>query len=73
MKNLAIMQMKKRNAAALESKNQKPQDHAALKKDETGQRASFPRYEEYEVMPGKSKDWAGYLLLIVRQTRIYDK
>ena len=60
MKNLAIIQMKKRNAALLDAKHQKPQDHAALKKDETGQRAAFPRYgDEYEIMPGKklgSKD-----------------
>lgn len=49
------MQMKKRNAAALEDKNARPQDHAALKKDETGQRASFPRYDDYEVMPGQPK------------------
>lgn len=56
MKNLAIMQLKKRNASAIEDKNVKPQDHAALKKDETGERASFPRYEDYEVMPGKPKN-----------------
>jgi hypothetical protein len=60
MKNLAIMQMKKKNAALLEGKNKPVQDHAALKKDETGQRAAFPRYnDEYEIMPGKklgSKD-----------------
>lgn len=53
MKNLAIMQLKKKNAALLKDKNAPIQDHAALKKDETGQKAAFPSYDEYEVMPGK--------------------
>jgi hypothetical protein len=55
MKNLAIMQLKKKNAAALSSKNPVHQDHAALRKDETGQKASFPSYDEYEKVPGKAK------------------
>lgn len=55
MKNLAIMQLKKKNAALLDEKHGKTQDHAALKKDETGQRAAFPSYDDYEVMPGKAK------------------
>lgn len=53
MKNLAIIEMKKRNAALLADKNAPQQDHAALKKDETGQRSAFPSYSDYEVMPGK--------------------
>jgi len=55
MKNLAIMQMKKKNAGLLDDKFKQPQDHAALKKDETGQRAAFPRYEDYELSPGADK------------------
>lgn len=55
MKNLAIMQLKKKNAAALETKNPVNQDHAALKRDETGQKAAFPTYNEYEKVPGKAK------------------
>lgn len=54
MKNLAIMQLKKRNAALLDTKHGQKQDHAALKKDKMGQHAAFPSYDEYEVMPGKS-------------------
>lgn len=49
------MQLKKKNAAMLEDKNAPPQDHAALKKDETGQRAAFPSYgDDYEKMPGQA-------------------
>lgn len=55
MKNLAIIQLKKKNAALLDDKFKQPQDHAALKKDETGQRAAFPRYEEFESSPGQDK------------------
>lgn len=52
-KNLAIMQMKKKNAALLDEKYGKPQDHASLKKNEITGRAEFPRYDEdFEVMPG---------------------
>lgn len=53
MKNLAIMQLKKKNAALLDEKNVPKYDHAALKKDETGQKTSFPQYDDYEIMPGK--------------------
>jgi NADH dehydrogenase [ubiquinone] 1 alpha subcomplex assembly factor 2 len=53
LKNLAIMQLKKKNAALLDEKNAPKYDHAALKRDETGQKTSFPQYEEFEVMPGK--------------------
>jgi NADH dehydrogenase [ubiquinone] 1 alpha subcomplex assembly factor 2 len=53
LKNLAIMQMKKKNAATLEDKHKQPQDHAALKHDQTTGRAHFPRYDDdYELMPG---------------------
>jgi hypothetical protein len=52
-KNLAIMYMKKKNAALLDEKYGKPQDHASLKKNEISGRAEFPRYDEdYEIMPG---------------------
>ncbi|XP_055630123.1 NADH dehydrogenase [ubiquinone] 1 alpha subcomplex assembly factor 2 [Toxorhynchites rutilus septentrionalis] len=54
MRNLAIMKMKERNYAALESKNVKAKDAAELEKKTTGM-GSFPQYEEYEVMPGKGK------------------
>lgn len=47
------MHLKKKNAAALESNNQVKQDHAALRKDETGERAAFPSYEGYEKVPGR--------------------
>lgn len=54
------MQLKKKNAALLEDKFATPKDHAALRKDETGQKAAFPQYgTEYEIQPGKklgSKD-----------------
>lgn len=53
MKNLAIMNLKKKNAALMDDKFQQKQDHAALKRDETGQKAAFPRYNDYEVMPGE--------------------
>jgi hypothetical protein len=61
LKNLAIMDMKKKNAAILEGKFEKPQDHASIKHDTATGRAAFPRYdEEYEIMPGskpiKQKD-----------------
>ena len=44
--------MKKKNAALLQDKNTPKYDHAALKKDETGQKSAFPQYDDYEVMPG---------------------
>lgn len=47
------MQLKKKNAALLDEKNVPKYDHAALKKDETGQKTSFPQYDDYEIMPGK--------------------
>jgi hypothetical protein len=46
MKNLAIMQLKKKNAALLKDQNAPQLDHAALKRDETGQKSAFPRYTE---------------------------
>ena len=56
MKNLAIIHLKKKNAAQIDDKFAKPMDHAALKRDETGEKASFPNYgKEYEIMPGKSR------------------
>jgi NADH dehydrogenase [ubiquinone] 1 alpha subcomplex assembly factor 2 len=52
MKNLAIMNVKKKNAAELESKYATPQDHAALKSNVSG-RAEFPRHDDdYELLPG---------------------
>lgn len=47
------MQLKKKNAALLDEKHGQKQDHAALKKDQTGQKADFPSYDDYEKMPGK--------------------
>jgi hypothetical protein len=45
--------MKKKNAALLEDKFQKPQDHAALKRGDVGKTA-FPSYgKEYEIQPGR--------------------
>lgn len=55
LKNLAIMQMKKKNAAELDAKFPSKKDHAALRRDETGEKAAFPSYNEFEVMPGAAK------------------
>lgn len=54
MRNLAIMKMKERNAAELDAKFEKKKDVTELDKKTTGM-GSFPRYDEYEIMPGKGK------------------
>lgn len=54
-KNLAIAQMKKINAAALEGKADVDRGHTIQIEDEKGY-GSFPKYDEYEVMPGKPKN-----------------
>jgi NADH dehydrogenase [ubiquinone] 1 alpha subcomplex assembly factor 2 len=51
MKNLAIMQMKKDNAAKLDQKFGK-QGQIEQPQRVTGLR-DFPQYEDYESMPGK--------------------
>lgn len=47
--------MKVKNAAELDKKYAKPFDSIELAKDQTGAE-SFPKYDEYEVMPGKPKN-----------------
>lgn len=54
LKNLAIMQMKKKNAAELEAKYAKPGDEKLLQKEIKGSQ-SFPQYEEFEIQPGKPR------------------
>lgn len=49
------MQMKKKNAAEIDAKFPSKKDHAALRRDETGDKAAFPSYDEFEMMPGKGK------------------
>lgn len=56
LKNLAIIKLKQKNAALIDQKYPNVKDHAALKRDETGQKAAFPQYDEYEVMPGKPRN-----------------
>uniref|UniRef100_A0A336MET1 CSON000606 protein n=1 Tax=Culicoides sonorensis TaxID=179676 RepID=A0A336MET1_CULSO len=53
-RNLAIAQLKKRNALLLEGKADEARGHKIVNVDEKGL-GSFPQYDEYEVMPGKSK------------------
>lgn len=53
MRNLAIMQMKKKNAAELDAKYVKT-DQTEVKKEVKGP-LSFPKYDEYEIMPGKPR------------------
>jgi hypothetical protein len=50
MKNYAIMQLKKKNAAELDEKYGKPVDQTMLPKEEKGM-SSFPSYKEYEINP----------------------
>ncbi|XP_046992403.1 NADH dehydrogenase [ubiquinone] 1 alpha subcomplex assembly factor 2 isoform X2 [Schistocerca americana] len=54
MRSVAIMEMKKKNAAELARKEGK-KDPGVLDKEVKGME-SFPKYDEYEVMPGKSKE-----------------
>ena len=51
MKNLAIIHLKKKNATQIDENFVKQMDHAALKRDGTGEKASFPNHDkEYEIM-----------------------
>lgn len=52
LKNLAIMQMKKENAAKLEAKYAKESDTKMLGIERRGP-DSFPKYDEFEIQPGK--------------------
>jgi len=52
MKNLAIMDMKKTNALKLDQKFKKVIDKGDLQKIEKGL-SSFPKYDDYELIPGK--------------------
>lgn len=52
-RNLAIMQMKKKNAELIEGKSQQLIDHASIKTNKETGRAEFPRYDEdYEISAG---------------------
>ncbi|XP_063699110.1 NADH dehydrogenase [ubiquinone] 1 alpha subcomplex assembly factor 2 [Culicoides brevitarsis] len=55
MRNLAIAQLKKKNAAILEAKADAERGYKIENIDEKGI-SSFPKYDEYEQMPGKKKD-----------------
>lgn len=54
LKNVAIMKMKKENALKLEAKYGK-EGGSSLKRVTKGPE-SFPKYDEYEIVPGKQKD-----------------
>lgn len=54
LKNLAIMQQKKKNALELEANCSKTDDKSVLEKEAKGME-SFPVRKEYEIMPGKSQ------------------
>lgn len=55
MKNYAIMQLKKKNAAELDIKYGKKEDQTLLEKEKKGM-GSFPAYNEYELNPGGKAD-----------------
>lgn len=52
VKNLSIMDIKKRNAAKLDAEHAKIKDTSLLEKEQKGM-GSFPKYKEYESIPGK--------------------
>ncbi|XP_055381801.1 NADH dehydrogenase [ubiquinone] 1 alpha subcomplex assembly factor 2 [Condylostylus longicornis] len=52
VRNLSIMEMKRRNAAKLDEVYGKKKDEFEVPKDSKG-RSSFPTYDEYEIIPGK--------------------
>uniref|UniRef100_A0A7R9H9I3 NADH dehydrogenase [ubiquinone] 1 alpha subcomplex assembly factor 2 n=1 Tax=Timema poppense TaxID=170557 RepID=A0A7R9H9I3_TIMPO len=56
MRNFAISQLKKKNAAEIEAreKSSNPKDFEVVEKEIKGME-SFPKYDEYEVMPGKPR------------------
>ncbi|XP_030380640.1 NADH dehydrogenase [ubiquinone] 1 alpha subcomplex assembly factor 2 [Scaptodrosophila lebanonensis] len=54
VKNLQIMDMKKRNAAELDAQYAKGKDDKALPKQVEGESiGTYPKYKEYEIVPGK--------------------
>lgn len=55
MQNYAMAQMKKKNAAVLEAKADAERGHK-IEFETTKGPGSFPKYDEYEVMPGKKKN-----------------
>lgn len=73
LKNLAIIKLKQKNAALIDEKYPNVKDHAALKRDETGQKSAFPTYEEYEIMPGKPKNSKDWRLSLVSSSRLMSK
>lgn len=52
VKNLSMMDIKKRNAAKLDAEYAKNKDPELLEKEQKGM-GSFPNYKEYEGIPGK--------------------
>jgi len=55
LKNLAISDMKKRNALKVEAKADADRGYKIEHQDAKGM-SSFPQYDEFEVMPGKKKN-----------------
>lgn len=54
VKNLQIMDMKKRNAAQLDAHFAKGKDAGALPKQVEGETiGTFPKYKDYDMIPGK--------------------
>ncbi|EDW36810.1 GL25860 [Drosophila persimilis] len=54
VKNLQIMDMKKRNAAELDATYAKAKDEKAMPKQVEGQTiGTFPKYKDYEFIPGR--------------------
>ncbi|XP_067015871.1 NADH dehydrogenase [ubiquinone] 1 alpha subcomplex assembly factor 2 isoform X1 [Anabrus simplex] len=55
LRNLALMQQKKQNAAEIASKYSGAKNLGVLQQEKKGIE-SFPKYPEYEIMPGKSQN-----------------
>lgn len=55
LKNLALMKQKKENAKEIAMRETSVKSENLLQKEIKGME-SFPKYEEYEIMPGKGKE-----------------
>lgn len=54
IKNLQVIEMKKRNAAELDAQYAKDKDAGALPKQVEGETiGTYPKYKDYEINPGK--------------------
>lgn len=56
VRNLQIMDMKKRNAAELDAKYGKKDDQGKLIPKEEETIGTFPKYKEYEIIPSKDPE-----------------